>query len=97
MPAQVSLLTVTVVDRQGMAEMTVVDDGPGFSSANAARAFDPFFTTARERGGTGLGLAIARALVEGAGGCITLIPSERGAAIRIRLPQPSSVRTPMSG
>lgn len=85
-----SLVTVMVGDRQGMAEMTVADDGPGFSPANAARAFDPFFTTARERGGTGLGLAIARALVEGAGGRISLIAAEKGAAIRILLPRPSS-------
>ncbi|WP_338664358.1 HAMP domain-containing sensor histidine kinase [Pararoseomonas sp. SCSIO 73927] len=67
------------------AVMTVSDDGPGLSPANAARAFDPFFTTARERGGTGLGLAIARSLVEGAGGRIELLAAERGARFRIVL------------
>ncbi|WP_376087602.1 sensor histidine kinase [Roseomonas sp. CCTCC AB2023176] len=46
----------------------VEDDGPGLSAANAARAFDPFFTTRREAGGTGLGLAIARSLAGRAGG-----------------------------
>jgi signal transduction histidine kinase len=73
------------------AVILVSDDGPGLSPANAARAFDPFFTTARERGGTGLGLAIARSLVAGAGGTLNLAPpgssnKERGASFRIVLP-----------
>jgi len=79
-------VTVALSREGGEAAMVVSDDGPGLSAANAARAFDPFFTTARERGGTGLGLAIARSLVEGAGGRIALLPSARGAAFRVTLP-----------
>ncbi len=81
-----SAVTVSILRENGAAVMVVADDGPGLSSANAARAFDPFFTTARECGGTGLGLAIARSLVESAGGSIALLPSIRGAAFRIVLP-----------
>jgi len=64
----------------------VEDDGPGVSPGNAARVFDPFFTTARDRGGTGLGLAIVRALIAAHGGTIALVPSARGAAFQIGLP-----------
>ena len=81
-----SQVTITLARQDDLAEMVLADDGPGLSAANAVRAFDPFFTTARAQGGTGLGLAIARALVEGAGGTVTLLPAPRGAAFRIRLP-----------
>jgi signal transduction histidine kinase len=79
-----------------MPRILIVDDdpairevvhGPGLSPANAARAFDPLFITAQDRGGTGLGLAISRALVEGAGGSIALLPSATGATFRIVLPR----------
>ncbi|WP_458094463.1 sensor histidine kinase [Roseomonas sp. WA12] len=81
-----SRVTVTIGERDGMAAVLVADDGPGLSAANAVRAFDPFFTTAREQGGTGLGLAIARSLVEGTGGTIRYVPREEGAAFEVLLP-----------
>ena len=67
-------------------ELTVADDGAGISAANAARVFDPFFTTARGRGGTGLGLSIARSLLRAHRGDLALLPSERGARFRITVP-----------
>jgi signal transduction histidine kinase len=39
------------------------DDGSGIERDNLKRVFDPFFTTARDRGGTGLGLHITYNLV----------------------------------
>jgi signal transduction histidine kinase len=66
--------------------LAVSDNGPGISSGNIERVFEPFFTTARERGGTGLGLAIIRALLKAHGGDIALAPSARGASFRLRLP-----------
>ncbi len=48
-------------------QVAVRDNGMGMSPGDLKRAFQPFFTTRRERG-TGLGLPISRALVEGAGG-----------------------------
>jgi signal transduction histidine kinase len=62
------------------------DDGPGISAGNAAKVFEPFFTTARERGGTGLGLSIVRSLLAAHGGGIELLAADRGAAFRLRLP-----------
>lgn len=67
------------------AIVDVCDDGVGVSKGNADRIFDRFFTTARDAGGTGLGLAIARQRVAAFGGELSLAPSERGAAFRIRL------------
>ncbi len=64
----------------------VSDNGPGISTGNIERVFEPFFTTARARGGTGLGLAIIRALLKAHGGDIALAPSARGASFRLRLP-----------
>lgn len=71
----------------GFALLSVSDDGPGISPANMARACEPFFTTARERGGTGLGLAIARALAAAHGGELALEPSAAGGLrVTARLP-----------
>jgi signal transduction histidine kinase len=64
----------------------VSDNGPGISAANAARVFEPFFTTARVRGGTGLGLAVVRSLLVAHRGAIDLGESSVGARLRIRLP-----------
>jgi signal transduction histidine kinase len=80
-----SAVSITLAREGEHASVVLADDGPGLSNANAGRAFDPFFTTARAQGGTGLGLAIARSLVEGAGGRIDLLPAARGAAFRIVL------------
>ena len=57
------------------AEMHVVDEGPGLTEEQRARAFDRFWRAGRGEG-SGLGLAIAKRLVELDGGEIAL----RGAA-----------------
>ena len=46
----------------GRYALEVADDGPGIPEAEAARVFEPFFTT-REKG-TGLGLPLARKIAE---------------------------------
>ncbi|MEO0939310.1 MAG: ATP-binding protein [Pseudomonadota bacterium] len=58
------------------AALTVTDNGTGISKGNAARVFDPFFTTRRDSGGTGMGLAIVRMLLGARGGHITLIAAK---------------------
>jgi signal transduction histidine kinase len=70
-------------------EITVADDGVGMDEATKAHAFDPFFTTRRNRGGTGLGLHIIHSLItQSLGGRITMesTPS-RGTVFRIVIPR----------
>ena len=64
----------------------VSDNGPGISVANAARVFEPFFTTARARGGTGLGLAVVKSLLSAHRGMIELGESAAGTRLKISLP-----------
>ena len=51
--------------------LTVANDGEPIAD-DAEKPFEPFYTTARERGGTGLGLAIARAMLASGGATIRL-------------------------
>ena len=71
--------------RSGVA-IAVVDDGKGISEANLKRVFDPFFTTARDRGGTGLGLAIVRTLVLAHGGDVELQSRPGETVVSVWLP-----------
>lgn len=62
----------------GKIRIELWDRGPGISPANQQHIFEPFFTTARAEGGTGMGLAIAKALVESAGGQLSLKTEQPG-------------------
>jgi two-component system, LuxR family, sensor kinase FixL len=65
--------------------MAIRDQGPGLSSEQAARIFEPFYTTKTR--GTGLGMAIARRIVEAHGGVIGLgEASQAGAEVVVTLP-----------
>jgi signal transduction histidine kinase len=69
------------------AEITVNDTGPGVPSRDAARIFDPGFST--RSGSPGLGLAVCRKIVEQHGG--TLRAANRagvGATFTVALPLP---------
>jgi hypothetical protein len=59
-------------------QVSVQDNGPGFTPEHRQRAQEPFFTT--EVKGTGLGLAIARRILEAHGGGITFEESSEGGA-----------------
>ncbi len=78
---------LTARAEHGRVRIVVADDGPGIPPAHHTLAFEPFFTTARERGGTGLGLPIVRALLAGVGGTAELLPGAGGAALLVDLPQ----------
>jgi two-component system, OmpR family, sensor histidine kinase ChvG len=73
---------VAITARLGEAATVQLDftnDGPAISSGDAARMFEPFYTTKRASGGTGLGLSIARSLVEANLGTLELAPTDQGA------------------
>jgi hypothetical protein len=70
---------------EGTLHVTVSDTGRGISAENAARLFQPFFTTKPR--GTGLGLATSKQLVEGHGGSISMSPNPGGGTtFRVQLP-----------
>jgi len=69
----------------GEVELTIRDNGPGFSSDILARLFHPFATT--KKAGTGLGLAMCRTIVQAHGGSIQVQAARpRGACVLVRLP-----------
>lgn len=73
----------------------VVDDGTGMDAETRSRVFEPFFTTKPVGRGTGLGLTSARALVERAGGSITL-DSAPGKGTRFGLVLPRAAARALS-
>lgn len=71
-----STVTLTLAERDGVAELSVADDGPGIPAEHRERVFERFSRLDEARsattGGTGLGLAITRAIVERHGGTATV-------------------------
>jgi two-component system OmpR family sensor kinase len=77
-------ITVALAAVDGHAELSVADEGPGFTPAAAERAFDRFWRDpdALGRPGSGLGLAIVKATAERHGGTVRAA----GATVTITLP-----------
>ena len=74
-----------------MAELAVEDHGEGIDPAALPHVFDRFYrgdpSRSRSTGGAGLGLAICKAVVQKAGGAITLASQPgQGATVTLRLP-----------
>ena len=77
-------VTVTADRNNGVAELTVTDEGPGLSDTD--QVFDRFYTGDATRG-AGLGLAIARELAERMDGSIRAAAQpRRGASFVLTLP-----------
>lgn len=70
----------------GYTNIEISDDGPGIPADQRERIFEERFSTKKQTGGTGIGLSSSRSLAEANGGQLELIPSERGARFRLRLP-----------
>jgi PAS domain S-box-containing protein len=70
--------TITVIvqtkQEEGIAQVTVQDNGPGIKDDDWQRLFDPFFTT--KDGGMGMGLAVSRSLIEESGGRLWADPQD---------------------
>lgn len=66
-------------------QLTIEDNGPGFSAEYLSKVFQPFATT--KANGTGLGLAIVQKVIVSHNGLITAANRpEGGAQFRVRLP-----------
>lgn len=76
-------------DRDGVTEIIIEDNGPGFPEEARDRLLEPYVTT-REKG-TGLGLAIVNRIIIDHGGSISLQNRQDGlAGARVRIVLPHS-------
>jgi C4-dicarboxylate-specific signal transduction histidine kinase len=81
-PRRIVLRTATIGD---FAQVDVLDNGPGFTSADPEVVFAPFHTTKQD--GLGIGLSICRSIVENHRGKIWTEPRPgRGAQVSFTLP-----------
>lgn len=69
--------------RGHLVEVSVSDDGPGFSPMARRELFTPFRS---ERGSSGLGLTLCRGIVHAHGGTISIDDRDAGATVRFTLP-----------
>ena len=81
-------ITVTVTKAtDGMLEIAVTDDGPGFSEDGLANALAPFYSTKSGKIGRGLGLSAAFDFAKSSGGTLRLRNHEKGGAVvTLRIP-----------
>jgi len=63
----------------------VSDNGPGVPAEIRGRIFQPFVTSGKKNG-LGLGLALARQTMLDHGGDLELVPGEKGARFRLKMP-----------
>jgi C4-dicarboxylate-specific signal transduction histidine kinase len=77
-------ITTENTDSEGV-RLGVRDSGPGLSSENFQRLFEPFYTTKPE--GMGIGLSICRSIIEAHGGRLWAIPCEpQGTLFQFTIP-----------
>ena len=84
-------IALSVASSDGLAVVTVADDGPGIPAADRERVFERFTrldeARARSGGGVGLGLALVRAIAEAHGGAASVAGNVPGARVEVRLPR----------
>jgi len=85
-------ISVHTETADGMAVITIADQGIGITADDLGRVFEKFFRGRSGRSGSGLGLAIAERVVRAHGGTIS-IASEvgRGTTVTVRLPPTNPV------
>jgi signal transduction histidine kinase len=86
-------VTVSTSVGQGVAEIAILDNGPGIPAEVQQRLFQPFFTTKTQ--GLGMGLAIVRSIVERHHGRVRAENvSDGGAIFKVTLPVSSPAVVP---
>jgi C4-dicarboxylate-specific signal transduction histidine kinase len=76
-------ITTENADSEGV-RLAVRDSGPGLSSENFQRLFEPFYTTKPD--GMGMGLSICRSIIEAHGGRLWATGQPRGALFQFTIP-----------
>ncbi len=91
--SEAGAISISLVEEDATAILTVADDGIGMTPDELAHIFDRFWRSdsSRERPGSGLGLAIAQAVVVAHGGSIDAT-SEPGAGTTFTVRLPSVAR-----
>ena len=93
LPPSGGRITLSARHDDGAVHLSVVDDGTGIAPEDAARIFEPFYTTKGRGKGTGLGLAICRELATALGGGISVDSApRRGSTFTLTLPRESPQR-----
>ncbi len=87
-----SRVGVGIRSRDGLACVSVTDQGPGISADEQERVFERFYrldsARSRQTGGTGLGLSIVRHVVSNHGGEVTIWSQPgQGSTFTVRLPE----------
>ncbi|MCX7148474.1 MAG: HAMP domain-containing sensor histidine kinase [Rhodocyclales bacterium] len=79
---------ITLTREGENAVLDVIDDGPGISTEDGERIFEPFFRGSAGKGvaGVGLGLAIAHEFALAHGGSLEVVERTGGAHFRAKLP-----------
>jgi signal transduction histidine kinase len=93
-------ITVSAAQEGSWVELHVVDEGPGMSAEERARAFDRLWQGDSGKGASGLGLAIVQRLVTSDGGHVELLPARDGgidAVVRLPASAPYPGRGPLRG
>ena len=83
--------TVRLDVHEGEAWIEVADAGPGLSSDDLERVFQPFYRSeaarASGKSGVGLGLSVSRSTIRAHGGDLRLRSADKGLVAELRLPQ----------
>ena len=79
------MLTISAIKQKEMVVISVKDTGPGISSENMKKLFEPLFSTKTK--GIGLGLTVSRKMAEANGGRVDVSSSPgKGSTFRLYLP-----------
>ncbi len=92
--AQSGNITISVAQLPNETiELTFADDGKGMAPEVVERAFEPFFTTARNQGGSGLGLYVCYSVVTTQLGGTIMLQSVPGEGCSFTIIFPSKVKS----
>ena len=92
-------VVVRAVGQHQSIRLTVEDDGPGISEADAARVFEPFWQSDSDKGGLGLGLAVVQQIATLHGGTahIRRARPEGGTIVGLTLPMVEGAEGQVAG